>query len=290
MKLSTVRFEGTQYVGLHAGAALRLLSPAIASDVGSLLNNFGSHQGAIEGLFNTSARIVDASAVSFVPPVVRPASIYCIGLNYEDHAKEAGLAVPDHPTVFARFSASLCGHNEPIVRPQCSDSLDFEGELAVVIGRGGRHIARDAALAHVFGYSIFNDGSVREYQAKGQQWTLGKNFDQTGGFGPAVVTADEVPPGAAGLAIRTTLNGKVVQDSNTDQMVFDVATLVEKLSEVMTLRTGDILVTGTPSGIGWTRTPKLIMRAGDVCEVSIEGLGTLRNPIEDEPVRSGRQS
>ncbi|VFR32404.1 Fumarylacetoacetate hydrolase family protein [plant metagenome] len=205
-----------------------------------------------------------------------------MGLNYVDHTKESPYEQPDYPTLFLRLTTSLTAHESPIVRPACSDSLDFEGELAVVIGKGGRHIPREQALDHVFGYSVFNDGSVREYQFKTPQWTVGKTFDSTGGFGPAVVTADELPPGARGLLLETRLNGQTVQSANTEDMVFDVATLIQVISEAITLHPGDVIVAGTPAGIGWARNPKLLMRDGDVCEVSIEGIGTLRNPVVDE--------
>jgi acylpyruvate hydrolase len=174
-----------------------------------------------------------------------------------------------------------------MIRPRVTDSegLDYEGEIAVVIGKGGRHIAQGDALSHVAGYSLFNDGSVREYQFKTPQWTVGKNFDGTGAFGPDLVTADELPLGVKGLRLETRLNGQIVQSASTDEMVFDVATLISVISEAITLEAGDVIVSGTPSGIGWARTPKLLMKAGDVCEVSVEKIGMLRNVIADEAVR-----
>jgi acylpyruvate hydrolase len=168
------------------------------------------------------------------------------------------------------------------VRPRVSDKFDYEGELVVVIGRGGRAISKDAALSHVIGYSIFNDASVRDYQMKSTQWTMGKNFDGTGAFGPHLVTADELPAGGAGLRLQTRLNGKVVQDASTAELIFDVKTLISLLSEAFTLESGDIIVSGTPSGVGFARKPPLWMKAGDVCEVEIEGVGTLVNPVADE--------
>lgn len=169
-----------------------------------------------------------------------------------------------------------------MIRPTASDSLDFEGEIAAVLGKGGRYISKDDALSCVAGYSLFNDGSVREYQFKSPQWTVGMNFDGTGAFGPDLVTADELPAGAKGLWLETRLNGEVVQAASTDDMVFDIASLISILSEAITLEPGDVIVTGTPSGIGWARTPRLLMKQGDVCEVSVEGIGTLRNVIADE--------
>ncbi|MGF6367990.1 acylpyruvate hydrolase [Paraburkholderia sp. RAU6.4a] len=225
---------------------------------------------------------VDPRDVTLLPPLSRPPKTFCIGLNYADHTAESVYEQPDYPTIFPRFHTSFVAHDAPIVRPRCSDSLDFEGELAVVIGKGGRHIAKEDALTCIAGYSVFNDGSVREYQFKSPQWTVGKNFDGTGGFGPDFVTADEIPPGGKGLHLQTRLNGEVVQSASTDDMLFDVATIISIISEAITLEPGDLIVTGTPSGIGWARKPRLLMKPGDVCEVSISQVGTLVNPIVDE--------
>ena len=225
---------------------------------------------------------VDLDAVELLPPLPSPGKIICVGLNYADHSAESGFAVPTYPTIFARFASSLIGHGAPIVRPRVSEQLDYEGEFVAVIGRGGRHIPKAAALDHVLGYSLFNDGSVRDYQTRAPQWTVGKNFDGTGAFGPTLVTADELPPGCRGLRIRTRLNGAVVQDASTDDLIFDVATLVATLSEAFTLSAGDIIVTGTPAGVGLARKPPLWMKPGDVCEVEVEELGVLRNPVADE--------
>lgn len=229
-----------------------------------------------------SGEAVDPTNITYLPPFARAPKIICVGLNYADHSAESGFKTPDYPTLFGRFNSSLIGHDEPMVRPRQSDTLDFEGELVAVIGRGGRRISRDNALSHVAGYSIFNDGSVREYQFKAPQWTVGKNFDGTGAFGPVFVTADELPPGCKGLRLETRLNGRVVQSASTDDLVFDIIDLVSIISEAMTLEAGDILVTGTPSGVGHARSPKLYMQPGDVCEVSIENIGTLRNTVRDE--------
>lgn len=219
--------------------------------------------------------------VTLLPPLARPGKIICIGLNYADHTAEAGFTPPDYPTVFSRFTSSLVGHGDPIVRPTVSDQLDYEGEIAVVLGRGGRHIERGVALDHVAGYTLFNDASVRDYQLKSPQWTMGKNFDATGAFGPYLVTADELPPGARGLRLETVLNGAVVQSASTDDLVFDVETLIVLLSEVMTLDAGDVIVSGTPAGVGMARTPPLWMRDGDICTVRATGLGELVNPVRD---------
>ncbi len=220
--------------------------------------------------------------VTLLPPLVKPPKILCVGLNYTDHTKESEYEQPAYPTLFLRVATSLIAHEQPMQRPLCSDSLDYEGELAVVIGKGGKHIALDAALDHVAGYSIFNDGSVREYQFKTPQWTVGKNFDGTGAFGPALVTPDELPLGAKGLRLETRVNGTVVQSADTSDMVFDVATLISVISEAITLEPGDVIVAGTPAGIGWARSPRLLLRDGDRLEVSIEKLGVLSNTVRDE--------
>ena len=230
---------------------------------------------------------VDLDTVELLPPLPNPPKILCVGLNYADHSAESGFEVPGYPTIFGRFASSLIGHGAPIVRPRVSEQLDYEGEFVAVIGRRGRDIPKERALDHVIAYSLFNDASIRDYQFKAPQWTVGKNFDDTGSFGPYLVTADELPPGCAGLRLQTRLNGEVVQSASTDDLVFDVATLVSTLSEAFTLEAGDIIVTGTPSGVGLARKPPLWMKPGDVCEVELERLGVLRNPIVDQaPARA----
>lgn len=230
-----------------------------------------------------AGKALDPATLTLLPPLSRPGKIICVGLNYADHTAESGFVQPAYPTLFARFASSLIGAGAPVARPQVSEQLDFEGELVAVIGKGGRNIARQDALSHVFGYSIFNDVSVRDYQFKSPQWTMGKNFDGTGVFGPAIVTADELPPGCAGLTLETRLNGTVVQHASIDTMVFDVAALIAIVSEGITLEPGDLFVTGTPSGVGAARKPPLWMKPGDICEVEITGLGTLTSPIVAEP-------
>ncbi len=225
---------------------------------------------------------LDRERIRFLPPLSNPQKIVCVGLNYADHTKESPYEQPKYPTLFSRFNSTLIGHGAPIIRPRASEQLDYEGELAVIIGKRGRHIPSERALDHVAGYSIFNDASVRDYQFKSPQWTVGKNFDATGAFGPSFVTADDVSPGASGLRLRTRLNGQVVQDATTADMLFDVVSLVTIISEAMTLEVGDVIVSGTPAGVGFARKPPLWMKNGDVCEVEIEGVGILRNPIADE--------
>jgi acylpyruvate hydrolase len=234
-----------------------------------------------------SADPVDAGAVEILQPVSLPGKIICVGLNYRDHAGESGMTVPEYPTLFARFASSLIPHDSPIVRPAESQSLDYEGELVAVIGKGGRRISSANALKHIAGYSIFNDASIRDFQLRTPQWTMGKNFDATGAFGPVFVTADALPEGAQGLKIETRLNGKVMQSASTSDLIFDVATLVSLISVGISLEPGDLIVTGTPSGVGAARKPPVFMKAGDVCEVEIEGIGVLRNAVADgESVRA----
>ena len=225
---------------------------------------------------------IDLDAVELLPPLPTPGKIICIGLNYADHSAESGFKLPDYPTVFGRFNSSLIGHGTAIVRPRLSEQLDYEGEFVAVIGQGGHDIPKARALDHVCAYSLFNDASIRDYQFKAPQWTVGKNFDGTGAFGPWLVTADELPPGCAGLRLQTRLNGEIVQSASTDDLVFDVASLVSILSEAFTLEAGDVIVTGTPAGVGLARKPPLWMKPGDICEVELEGIGTLRNPVMDQ--------
>src|SRR6204780_2044850 len=193
---------------------------------------------------------VDLKAVRLLPPVPAPPKILCVGLNYDDHLEESGLKKPDYPEIFARFASSLIAHQEPIRLPRESTALDYEAELAVVIGKPGRRIPHQQTLDHVAGYSLFNDATVRDFQLRTPQWTMGKNFDGTGSFGPWLVTPDSVPPGARGLRIQGRLNGRVLQDARTDKLIFGVAELIEAISIAVTLEPGDVIITGTPGGVG----------------------------------------
>lgn len=222
------------------------------------------------------------SDVTLAPVVPEPGKTVCLGLNYYDHAAESGREKPVYPWFFLRGTTSLLGHGEDAERPRVSDKLDYEAELAVVIGKRGRHISREAALDHVFGYACFNDISVRDYQKRTPQWTIGKNFDRTGAFGPVLVSADELPPGGAGLRIQSRLNGQVMQDANTKDMIWDVAETIALLSECVTLEAGDVIAMGTPAGVGQSRVPPVWMQHGDTIEVEIEGVGLLVNTIRDE--------
>ncbi len=207
--------------------------------------------------------------------------IFCIGINYVAHREETGRTAADHPTVFVRFAESVVGHGQAMIKPPESEQFDFEGELAVVIGHGGRRIPVGAALGHVAGYSCFNDGSVRDYQNHTSQFTPGKNFDRSGAFGPWLITADEVPDPQR-LSLETRLNGEVVQSATTDLMIFSVAEVIAYISTFTRLAPGDVIATGTPGGVGSRREPPLFMAVGDKVEVEIEGVGLLSNPIGDE--------
>jgi 2-keto-4-pentenoate hydratase/2-oxohepta-3-ene-1,7-dioic acid hydratase in catechol pathway len=220
--------------------------------------------------------------LALAPVVPEPGKTVCLGLNYYDHAAESGRDKPVYPWFFLRSTTSLLAHGEPAPRPIVSEKFDYEAELAVVIGKRARHVKREDALEYVFGYACFNDISVRDYQKRTPQWTIGKNFDRTGAFGPVLVSADELPPGGAGLSIQSRLNGQVMQDANTRDMIWDVAETIALLSECLTLEPGDVIAMGTPAGVGQSRVPPVWMKHGDTIEVEIEGVGLLVNTIEDE--------
>ena len=212
-------------------------------------------------------------------PVPAPGRILCVGLNYKTHVAEVGRSMPEHPSLFLRQIGSLVAQGEPMRRPKASDNYDFEGELALVIGKAGRHIPAAEALAHIAGYTCFNDGSVRDFQK--HSVTAGKNFEASGAMGPWLVTADEIPDPSR-LTLETRLNGDVVQHAATDQLIYSIPTIIAYASTVMVLRPGDVIATGTPEGVGAGRSPPLWMKPGDVIEVTISGIGTLRNPIAAE--------
>lgn len=280
-----VRFsvDGTEHLGVEVDNEIRGLAVNDAAYPGSLdalIGDDSALKAAGEKLAAASA--VRTDDVTYLPPFVKSSKIICVGLNYHDHSAESGYAQPEFPTVFARFQSGLIGHEAPIVRPQISETLDFEGELVAVIGKPAFKVSKEDALDYVAGYSIFNDGSIREFQHATPQWTIGKNFDNTGAFGPVFVTEDELPKGCLGLKLETLLNGNVVQSAVIDDMVFSVVDLVSLLSQSMTLEPGDLIVTGTPAGVGGARKPPLWMKAGDVCEIRVEGIGSLVNHIIDE--------
>jgi 2-keto-4-pentenoate hydratase/2-oxohepta-3-ene-1,7-dioic acid hydratase in catechol pathway len=231
-----------------------------------------------ERIAHDSAPDFPLEGLELAPVIPDPDKIICVGLNYRDHVAETGKAVTEKPALFARFAGSQVGHLQPLVKPAISDEFDYEGELAVVIGKGGRHIRAERALEHVAGYSCYNDGSVRDWQRHTSQYLAGKTFAGTGGFGPWLVTADEIPDPSR-LTLETRLNGEVVQHTTTDLMITPVPEQIAYISTILPLLPGDVIVSGTPGGVGVKRRPPLFMRPGDVAEVEISGVGLLRNPI-----------
>jgi len=221
------------------------------------------------------------ASVTLRAPVPRPGKIICIGLNYRDHAAESAVAVPDYPTVFAKYASCVIGSGEAIVLPKLSDQVDYEGELGVVIGRTARHVPESSALEYVAGYLPFNDVSARDFQHRTSQWTIGKTFDTFGPMGPALVTADEVPD-PQHLDLRVRIGDELLQSSNTSKIIFSIAQLIAYLSAVLTLDPGDVIATGTPEGVGAARTPARFLRPGETVRVEIEALGSLENPIVAE--------
>jgi 2-keto-4-pentenoate hydratase/2-oxohepta-3-ene-1,7-dioic acid hydratase in catechol pathway len=236
---------------------------------------------AANTLHEGPAAIATSDAI-WRPVIPNPDKILCVGLNYRTHILEVGRKLEDHPVIFLRLASSQVGHLQPILRPRVSEELDYEGELAVIIGHGGRHIRSERALKHVGGYSIYNEASIRDWQRHTHQFTAGKNFPATGAFGPWMVTSDDIPdPGV--LHLTTRLNGRTMQDSGIDDLLFSVSDLIAYISTFTELVPGDVIVTGTPGGVGGLRKPPVWMKPGDKVEVEISGIGTLCNPIAQEP-------
>ncbi|MDB5687840.1 MAG: putative bifunctional enzyme with isomerase/decarboxylase [Rhizorhabdus sp.] len=219
--------------------------------------------------------------IAWLPVIPNPDKILCIGLNYETHRKETGRSEVENPTVFGRFANSQTGHLANIIRPKLSTRLDYEGELAIIIGKPGRHIAKADAWSHIAGYACYNEGSVRDFQRHTHQFTPGKNFPETGAFGPWMMTPDELGD-VAPLRLQTRINGEVVQDATISQMIFDIPRQIEYCSSFTRLEPGDVIDTGTPGGVGDKRTPPLYLKPGDIVEVEIDKLGVLRNGVADE--------
>jgi len=265
---------------------LQEADPATPNDLAAVLRKYG---GALEPLAEIAGR-APASArrplagITYALPVARPGKIVCLGLNYLEHVKEGPNAnnLPQFPTLFSRGLNSVVPHQHPLTRPLASETFDYEAEMTVVIGKRARHMTLDNALSCIAGYTCANEGSIREFQRHTTQWHMGKNFDNSGSIGPWFVSADELPPGGKGLKIESRVNGKVMQSDNTANMMFPVAETIVYATKGITLEPGDLLLTGTPSGVAHARKPPPWMRHGDVCEIEIEGIGILRNPVEDE--------
>lgn len=259
------RLDGDAVHDLGAPGADAWLRDVLDADLAALIGN------------GTFAR----ADVQLLPVVPNPGKILCVGLNYATHVAETGREQKEYPAIFTRYADSLIAHGEPLVRPKESTRFDYEGELAVVIGKGGRRIPRAKAHEHIAGYSVFNDGSVRDWQRHNIQFTPGKTFPGTGAFGPALITPDAVPD-LGSQRVQTRLNGELVQDQPISDMIWDVAFVIEYCSTFAPLSPGDVIVTGTPGGVGDKRNPPLYMKGGDVCEVAIGAIGTLSNPVVDE--------
>lgn len=286
-RVAGIRHRGAGYARMPYPATaeyfdLNHADPQLPSCIKALLA-----QGA-EGLQHARAALEAAQAplpeqVKLLAPIPSPEKLICVGANYADHARESGMKPPSEPVIFNKFSTAVCTHEDPIVLPRLSDQVDYEAELVVVIGSGGRHIAKEQAKHHIAGYCCGNDVSARDWQhhRPGRQWLLGKSFDGFAPFGPALVTSDEIPdPGK--LRIQLRLNGRTMQDSNTAQLIFPVDELIAYVSGVCTLKPGDVIFTGTPAGVGAARKPPVFLKPGDTMEVEIENLGVLRNRVVAE--------
>ena len=279
MKLLSYRTGGEASFGLAADAGVVDLRSRLGVDSIKALLRAGGLERA--RAFAGEAADHPWNAIAFDPVIPDPDKIICIGINYEDHRAETGRAAVAHPTVFTRFADTQVGHEQPIIKPRASEAVDYEGELAVVIGSEARDVAEDKALDHVAGFACYNDVSIRDFQRHTTQFTPGKNFPGSGPFGPYLVTADEVGP-LGPQRIQTRLNGEVVQDSKLENMIFDVPKLIAYLSLWTLLRPGDVIVTGTPGGVGAARTPPLWMKPGDTVEVEIDRVGVLKNRVVAE--------
>jgi 2-keto-4-pentenoate hydratase/2-oxohepta-3-ene-1,7-dioic acid hydratase in catechol pathway len=284
MRLATIQTKngpraavlvGNHYVDLQASDA------GLPNSVRGLLEaGANALQRAAKATASPAAVKVPADSVQLLAPVPDPHKIVCLGLNYRDHAAESGAPIPKDPVLFSKYATALIGHGEAIVLPPVSQEVDYEAELVIVVGKGGRHLKAESAMSHVAGYTVGHDVSARDWQLKKdqKQWMVGKTFDTFAPTGPVLVTADEVPD-PHNLPIRLRLNGKTMQDSNTKQMIFSVGEVLAYLSQVFTLEAGDLIFTGTPPGVGFARKPPVFLKAGDVVEVEIEGLGVLRNRV-----------
>lgn len=272
--------NGDQAVNLTA------LDASIGHDLMNLIHQ-GDAINRVNGMVS-GAPSVAVSSITPALPVAMPGKTICLGLNYTDHIKEGGYDVPEYPALFMRGPNSLMPAGAPMIRPTCSEQLDYEVELMVIIGKRGKHISEANAYDHIFAYSVFNDGSVRNYQRKTHQWTPGKNFDATGPIGPFSVTPDELPEGAAGLKIESRVGDEILQSANTSEMLWPVARTISTISEYSTLEPGDYIAMGTPPGVGHARTPQRWLRPGETIEVEVEGIGICANPIvAEEDMRGG---
>lgn len=275
--------EGTSVFVVKGDEAVNItaLNAEIGSDLTALISNPALADSVSDQI--SEADTVPVDSITPALPVAAPGTIICMGLNYMDHIKEGGYDIPEYPALFMRGKNSIMAAGQPMVRPACSEQLDYEAELMLIVGRGGRHISEDDALDHVFGYTVFNDGSVRDYQRKTHQWTPGKNFDNTGAIGPFTVTTDDLPDGASGLKIESRVGDEILQSSNTANMIWDVRKIIATISEYTTLEPGDLIASGTPPGVGHAKKPNpRWLKPGETVEIEIEGIGICASPIIDE--------
>lgn len=282
MKLSSYLLpDGTPSYGIYTGSGIADVGTALRVKYPTLRAVLAA--GALAELADAAdhSSLIEVETIRYLSPVPNPDKIICIGLNYMGHIIETGKEKPAKPSIFTRYPSSVVGHGEPLICPKVSTWFDYEGELAVVIGKPGRGIAEADAMSHVAGYACFNDGSIRDFQRHTTQFWAGKNFDDSGSMGPYLVTADEIPDPEA-LTLVTRLNGEIVQSTSTGDLAFKIPELIAYLSIVTELLPGDVIATGTPSGVGLFREPKLFMKAGDTLDVEISGLGTLSNPVHAE--------
>ena len=285
MRIVAFDKNGSHRIGVRRGVYVVDLSeaaPSLPKTLRGLLMNDLLDEAckAAEKASNETHLLL--SELTLLPPIPDPLKFLCVGRNYAEHAKEGGARISEYPDIFMRSHLSIIGPGAPIIRPKVSTNLDFEGELMAIIGKKVFQTNEALALSAIAGYSIFNDVTLRDYQRRTSQWTMGKNFNGTGPFGPEFVSADELPIGCMGVEIQTRLNGSIMQNANTNDMVFSVAATIAYLTQAMTLEPGDLIATGTPSGVGYARNPPLWMEPGDTIEVEIEGIGVLSNPIVDE--------
>jgi len=285
MKLVTFVSNGATHIGALVGedrvVDFSRADASLPKDMIGFLKGGKATLAAAQKAIDSGARSIALADVKLLAPVPNPGKIICIGLNYSDHAAETGQAIPKFPVVFSKYSNTVIANGENIVLPSVSNEVDYEAELGFVIGKTAKYVKAADALDYVAGYLPINDVSARDYQNRTSQWTMGKTFDTFAPMGPALTTSDEIPnPG--NLKISLTINGETLQNSNTNKLIFGIPQLIEALSEVMTLEPGDVVSTGTPPGVGVARNPKRFIKAGDVVNVTIEGLGTLSNPVVAE--------
>lgn len=280
MKLVSFKIGDKETYGVMFGNTLREAGEAFRTSYPDLRSAIAA--GSLSEL-GASARnvVVESDSLRFLPPIPNPDKILCVGVNYRPHIEEMGREVPDYPVVFVRFAGSQVGHGQAVIRPKVSEQFDFEGELAVVIGKRARHVSRFDALKYVAGYCCFLDGSVRDWQRHTMQFTAGKNFANSGSMGPYLVTRDEIPDPAA-LNLTTRVNGKLMQEGCVADLVFDIPALIEYCSSFAELLPGDVIATGTPGGVGAARSPPAWLKDGDLVQIDIPGVGSLANIVADE--------